>query len=420
MGLRNSSTAMDIFALACVAVELFNLNPLFPGDNTIDQIYKITSILGSPTSENWPEGFKEAKRKGIMLSSKPPVRLKIIMPSASDDLVNLLEQMLQLNPMRRPTAREILDHPFFEKVERVIPDYINKEAKKAREEYQSRKARKISPINYLSSHETIPSTPYTSSSPGSFYNKQSSKYMTTNRSNDSADKNSRSSPDTKSNLREHKRYDSNNSDSRKHFPQYCELKQPASRTNNYTDMKMASPSGRLDSREKEGPRVQLYFSKDHYHPNPSLSVEKRSPYSKITPSRGEHYVIKTMGDEVRFNARGTIESNKSLRDDQAKNPQQFLQSQQPQQSPRYNVKYFKESPNDVVNRTGRNKSVGMSLEAGYLNRNKAPSSKIYASNFSQHNNISNRNLSNFSNYNPSNFKSYNKHPQPVSLKKDFL
>lgn len=49
LGLKNSSTAMDIFALGCVIVELFTLNPLFPGDNTVDQLHKIINILGTPT-----------------------------------------------------------------------------------------------------------------------------------------------------------------------------------------------------------------------------------------------------------------------------------------------------------------------------------------------------------------------------------
>lgn len=49
LGMRNSSTSMDIFALGCVVAELFTLNPLFPGDNTLDQLNKIVGILGTPT-----------------------------------------------------------------------------------------------------------------------------------------------------------------------------------------------------------------------------------------------------------------------------------------------------------------------------------------------------------------------------------
>ena len=130
--MRNSSTAMDIFALGCVIVELFNLSPLFPGDDTIDQLHKITNILGSPTIDNWPEGSKEARRKGIVLQNKPPMSLRFVMPTASPELIDLLEKMLQLNPANRICAWKIIDHPFFERVERVVPENIYKEALKTR------------------------------------------------------------------------------------------------------------------------------------------------------------------------------------------------------------------------------------------------------------------------------------------------
>ena len=58
LGMRKSSTAMDIFALGCVVAELFSLNPLFPGENTLDQLHKIFGILGTPTIDNWANGYK--------------------------------------------------------------------------------------------------------------------------------------------------------------------------------------------------------------------------------------------------------------------------------------------------------------------------------------------------------------------------
>lgn len=41
--------AIDIFALACVVIELFTLNAIFQGDNTMDQLNKVFNILGTPT-----------------------------------------------------------------------------------------------------------------------------------------------------------------------------------------------------------------------------------------------------------------------------------------------------------------------------------------------------------------------------------
>lgn len=40
--------------------ELFTLRPLFPGSSEADQIYKICSIMGSPTMRTWGDGIKLA------------------------------------------------------------------------------------------------------------------------------------------------------------------------------------------------------------------------------------------------------------------------------------------------------------------------------------------------------------------------
>jgi len=42
------SYKMDIWSAGCVFFEIISKNPLFPGNNEIDQIYKIHSVLGTP------------------------------------------------------------------------------------------------------------------------------------------------------------------------------------------------------------------------------------------------------------------------------------------------------------------------------------------------------------------------------------
>jgi len=48
----NYNSPVDIFALGCLMAELYNLAPLFSGQSEVDQIYKICSILGTPTITN--------------------------------------------------------------------------------------------------------------------------------------------------------------------------------------------------------------------------------------------------------------------------------------------------------------------------------------------------------------------------------
>ena len=44
---------------------MYLMKPLFLGNSEIDQINKITSVLGTP--KTWQEGLKQAAKKGINL-----------------------------------------------------------------------------------------------------------------------------------------------------------------------------------------------------------------------------------------------------------------------------------------------------------------------------------------------------------------
>ena len=99
------------------------------------------------------------KKKGVNVLPKQKISLKQIMPTASNNLIDLLEEMLILNPEKRIIARNIMIHPFFEKVERVIPGNVHKEAKKYLEEIFEPK-RKIPMMKSLSPNTTVSNVRY--------------------------------------------------------------------------------------------------------------------------------------------------------------------------------------------------------------------------------------------------------------------
>lgn len=57
---QNYGPTSDIFAVGCVMAELFNANPLFPGASELDQLDTIFKLLGTPTFEQWRDGYKLA------------------------------------------------------------------------------------------------------------------------------------------------------------------------------------------------------------------------------------------------------------------------------------------------------------------------------------------------------------------------
>lgn len=105
IGLRKSTVAIDIFALGCVAVEMFNQLPLFPGVDTVDQLSKLFSLLGTPSDTEWPDGFNELKRKNVTFDHQDRKGVSCMIPRASKEFKDLLERMLQLDPKNRITAR---------------------------------------------------------------------------------------------------------------------------------------------------------------------------------------------------------------------------------------------------------------------------------------------------------------------------
>lgn len=53
-GARMYDAGVDLWAVGCIFGELLNHSPLFPGQNDIDQLYCVLSVLGTPTKESWP------------------------------------------------------------------------------------------------------------------------------------------------------------------------------------------------------------------------------------------------------------------------------------------------------------------------------------------------------------------------------
>lgn len=118
-----------------------------------DEIYKICSVIGSPTEETWLEGlnlasvinyqfpqvfftplcnisrkesvtdfiFKVTSNDLFVIFQLPGVHLSSVMPYASADAVNLIERLCSWDPCNRPTTAEALQHPFFQSCYYVPP-----------------------------------------------------------------------------------------------------------------------------------------------------------------------------------------------------------------------------------------------------------------------------------------------------------
>ena len=79
-----------------------------------DQLYKLCSVMGTPTQQTWGEGLKLAGNMSFRFPQVATTPLERLIPSASPAAVDLMTAMCQWDPARRPTALQALQHPFFQ------------------------------------------------------------------------------------------------------------------------------------------------------------------------------------------------------------------------------------------------------------------------------------------------------------------
>ncbi|KAF2276436.1 Pkinase-domain-containing protein, partial [Westerdykella ornata] len=115
LGETQYGPAVDIWSAACVLVEIFTKHAIFPGDGgEINQLDKIYNVLGTPTVQDWPgivdmqwfELLRPSERKVSTFAEKYKDR---VTPAA----FGLLVAMFAYDPAARPSASDVLEHPYF-------------------------------------------------------------------------------------------------------------------------------------------------------------------------------------------------------------------------------------------------------------------------------------------------------------------
>ncbi|EGR33152.1 intestinal cell mak-like kinase, putative [Ichthyophthirius multifiliis] len=109
----NYNSPIDIFAVGCIMAELYRLWPLFAGQCERDQINQICKVLGTPCKEDWPEGYKLAAKVGFVFPQFKAQNFQDLIPNASPEAIDLIQQMLRYAPQKRPSAQKALQHKYF-------------------------------------------------------------------------------------------------------------------------------------------------------------------------------------------------------------------------------------------------------------------------------------------------------------------
>ena len=112
LGIENYTTKVDSWSVGCIIYEMFTNKPLFPGDSEIGQLMKIFQVTGTPNEKNWPdvESLQDYKKTFPKWKAQ---NISDLIPEFDKDGIDLIEKLLILDPEKRLTIREAMDHPFF-------------------------------------------------------------------------------------------------------------------------------------------------------------------------------------------------------------------------------------------------------------------------------------------------------------------
>ena len=107
---------VDYWAIGCIMGELVDGNPLFPGENEIDQIYCIQKVLGNLTEEQMNMFYNNPlfNGKDLLNVMKPETLQRRYMGKLNKTDISFMKGLLELDPKKRLNGNTVFSHPYFE------------------------------------------------------------------------------------------------------------------------------------------------------------------------------------------------------------------------------------------------------------------------------------------------------------------
>ncbi|XP_071709927.1 uncharacterized protein [Rutidosis leptorrhynchoides] len=120
LGLKNYTTAIDMWSVGCIMAEMLSKKPLFDGNKELEQIDKIFRTLGTPNDTIWP-GYSKLPGVKAKLVKQPFNTLRRRFgaatftgaPMLTELGLDLLNKLLTYDPSKRISAKDALNHQWF-------------------------------------------------------------------------------------------------------------------------------------------------------------------------------------------------------------------------------------------------------------------------------------------------------------------
>jgi len=127
LGSTAYTKAVDMWAIGCIVAEMFTGKPLLAGSSTIDQLDKILDVCGKPDAvaiKAMSSKFAATMIEQQMSKKQRPVTsyehrraqvdelIRKSCPSVDKHVVDIVTEMLDINPETRMTVEQALEHPW--------------------------------------------------------------------------------------------------------------------------------------------------------------------------------------------------------------------------------------------------------------------------------------------------------------------
>lgn len=117
---KSYNNSLDMWSVGCIFAELLQRQTLFPGGTNTEQVIMMLRILGCPDEKDLDfidnehsMVFIQNQRKKQLESDRKPIDWNERIPHASNEAVDLLQNLLAFNPNKRIKVEDAINHPYF-------------------------------------------------------------------------------------------------------------------------------------------------------------------------------------------------------------------------------------------------------------------------------------------------------------------
>ena len=142
LGAEEYGFEIDVWSIGCIFAELLTREPVFQGKNEVGQLSEIFTLIGTPTTTTWPTfaALPNAKALYPLLNTNKQQKSNLTgsrFPYLAKAGLELLSSLLSLNPVARPSASDVLRHPYFReeprpKAKEMFPTFPSKAGQERR------------------------------------------------------------------------------------------------------------------------------------------------------------------------------------------------------------------------------------------------------------------------------------------------